>query len=136
MRAKLPKIFFKKQELFRENNCIKYGRGSKAIKFKEYVYISKHKVQGTESMNRQFIWEKVNSWAYKKIFYPDNNRNAHQSSSEVSIHSCYNNKTWKIREPKPKAEQIVAKCLCFAGGTGYIIGFGTCFGSAFLSLEL
>lgn len=31
------------EELFEEKNYIKYGKGSKAIKYKDHVYISKHK---------------------------------------------------------------------------------------------
>lgn len=33
----------KMEELFEEKNYIKYGKGSKAIKYKDHVYISKHK---------------------------------------------------------------------------------------------
>lgn len=58
----------KMQELFEEKNYIKYGKSSKAIKYKDRVYISKHEIQGWEPMNRQFIWEKVSSWAYINVF--------------------------------------------------------------------
>lgn len=117
--------------MFGEHNCIKYGN----IKYKECVYISQHKVQGTEPMNSLYR-EKVNSWAYKNVLSNNNNRNAHQSNSEVSIHSCYNNKTWIIRELTPRADEVVVKPLYFAGGTGYVMGFGTCLGIAFLPFKL
>lgn len=41
LRTKLPTFFLKKQELFRET--VKNGKDSKTIKYKEHVYISKHK---------------------------------------------------------------------------------------------
>lgn len=47
LRTKIPKIkknFFK--ELFGENNCIKYGKGPKAVKCEEHVYISSIKCKG------------------------------------------------------------------------------------------
>lgn len=53
----------------------------------------------------------------------------------MSFHSCYNTKTSKVREPKPRADEIVVKHLYFTCGTGYIIGFGTGFDSACLSLK-
>lgn len=109
--------------MFGENNCIKYGKGPKAIKCEEHVYISSMKSKGqslwTGSLRRLIVEHT------KKTFYPSNNKHAYQCSSEVSFYIFYNNKIWTIREPKPRADEIVVKHLHFAGSTRYYIrGFG------------
>lgn len=111
--------------MFGENNCIKYGKGPKAIKCKEHVYISSIKCKGQSLWTGSLYERKLTVGHTKKTFYPGNNKHALQRSSEVWFYSFYNNKIWTIREPKPRADEIVVKHLYFAGSTRYYIrGFG------------
>lgn len=94
LRTKIPKI--KKKLKIRENNCITYGKGTKAIKCEEHVYISSTESKGQDLWTSSLYERKLTVEHTKKTFYPGSNKHAHQRSSEVSFYSFNNNKIWTV----------------------------------------
>lgn len=62
LRTEIPHIL-KRKNYLRKIVTLNRTKGQKlyTIRYEEHIYISKHKVQGSELMNKQFIREKVNS---------------------------------------------------------------------------